>query len=856
VADFGLAKVLGRESGLTLTESALGSPNYMSPEQASGHTAQLTLAADVYSLGAILYELLTGKPPFQGGTAVETMRRVMDDDVIPPRQLNPAIDADLETICLKCLQKLPGKRYDSAEALAADLERWLGGQPIQARPVGPVEQFARWCRRQPALATALGLSLALLLVVVIGTAIAGVRIARAERTATEYMRQSLLGQARVLRMNSGIGMRDEGLKLIRQAVALGGSPEFRQELRHEMLALFARTEVNFVPQPQLPVSPDPALNLLSPQGTRLATVTNLHTVRILNAADGSELTQFAVGPAPIRALEGFSREGRYLALRDAKSFSIWDTETAGCCFSTNQPQLLFSFAHSGSNVIIQTGRKIVTIYELPSMRVLREVAPYVGEEITTAWSALSPSPDGSKLAAVRRNSRIVELIDLETGTARDLINQGRAMAASWSPDGARLAVGTTVRRVIVWDTTSHQQIYVSNILPGMPNRIAFNPQRSLLVAGCEDRMVRFFDGLSPQPVFELAGEMSATVHFDAHGARVGPVFRNATAGFLQLQRPAGYFETVVSGIDDSPSACSFSADGEIIAVGALTNVALCTAAEGTVLTNMACSINAFCFDPREQAVVAAGVPGIFRWSLSSNRNGASVLASQKRLVRGPGWRSVGYSANGSYFVGAKTYTNTAYVFDRTLTKRLFDVGPHSGLGFVTISPDGRWVATGSEVDRQLRVWNAKENRQELSLPGGIRPKATFSPDGKWLGTFGVGFELREVGTWQRVPLFPDKDRAPVLGAGAFSADGKTLAVVTDVQAIHLIDLPSLLTFAVLRPPGATEIQALAFSPDGTRLAAVGDALRLRVWNLPVLRQQLAQFKLDWPSPGADAAGQR
>lgn len=854
VADFGLAKVLGRDSGITITESALGSPNYMSPEQASGHPTQLTVAADVYGLGAILYELLTGQPPFQAATPVETMRRVVDDEATSPRQLNPAIDADLETICLKCLQKQPGRRYESADALAADLQRWLAGQPIEARPVGPTEQFTRWCRRQPALATALGLSLALLLLVVVGTVIAGVRIARADRKATAHLRESLLGQARVLRLNTVIGRRDEGLDLIHKAAALDGPPEYRRELRHELLALLARTEVNFVSQPHLAGSPDPMLNLLAPRGNRFATVTNLNRVRILNPADRHELARFGTGESPVRLLEGFSPDGRYLALRHANGFGIWDTDTGNLCYS-NRLSPLFSFDPSGSIVIIQTARKVAAYYELPSMRVIREVSPYAGQEITTTWAALSPSPDGRWLAAIRRNSRAVELIDLTNNRATNLINEGRAVVVKWSPDSACLAVGTTARRVMVWEPASHRRIYTSNVLPGMPQRLALNVQHSLLAAGCEDGMLRFLDFLSPQPILEVPGEFSVTLSFNDEGTRLQPLFRNGTAGYLQLQPPRAYYETVVASTEASAAGCAFSADGRIVAVGTLTNVAFCTALEGTVLTNTTWNINSVCFDPHEPAILVEGTRGLYRWSLPPRPTPEAVFAGVKQVLRGAGWRSFAYSQEG-HFVAANVANNAAYGFDRHITNHLFTIGPHAGVEFTTVSPDGRWVVTGSEVDRQLRIWNTQEKREELSLPGGMRPKAAFSPDGKWLATSGIGFELRETGNWRPVSVFRDQARAPVLGAGAFSPDGRMLAVVTDLRAIHLIDLPTLETLAVLRPPGATEIQAVRFSPDGTRLAAVGDAVRLRVWNLPALREQLAEFKLDWQTPPPNQAEAR
>ncbi len=151
VTDFGLAKRITGDVGLTQSGAIVGTPAYMAPEQARGEKG-LTTAVDVYSLGAVLYELLTGRPPFQGETPHEIVRHVLDKEPAPLRSVDPTISGELETICLKCLSKEPARRYASASELAEDLERWLRGEPIMARPVGQLERTWRWCRRNPVVA--------------------------------------------------------------------------------------------------------------------------------------------------------------------------------------------------------------------------------------------------------------------------------------------------------------------------------------------------------------------------------------------------------------------------------------------------------------------------------------------------------------------------------------------------------------------------------------------------------------------------------------------------------------------------------------------------------------------------------
>ena len=156
ITDFGLAKIMKDDSRLTQSGVVMGSPSYMPPEQAAGRHGDIGPASDVYSLGAMLYELLTGRPPFRGATAMATLRDVMESEPAAPRRLKADIPPDLETICLKCLEKSPAARYPTARALAEELDRFLKGEPIQARPASPIRKAVSWARRHPATLAAAG----------------------------------------------------------------------------------------------------------------------------------------------------------------------------------------------------------------------------------------------------------------------------------------------------------------------------------------------------------------------------------------------------------------------------------------------------------------------------------------------------------------------------------------------------------------------------------------------------------------------------------------------------------------------------------------------------------------------------
>ncbi len=189
LADFGLAKLADDETAMTQTGDAVGTPAYMSPEQFED-ASRIGAAADIYGLGATLYCILSGRPPFQASSAIQTMKQVLETEAVPLRQLNPAVDRDLETICMKCLDKSPARRYESSAALADELKRYLEGRPILARPVGVPERAARWCRRNPLVASLIGVSFAAIVFGVVALGVSNVRTEAARKRSEESFHEA------------------------------------------------------------------------------------------------------------------------------------------------------------------------------------------------------------------------------------------------------------------------------------------------------------------------------------------------------------------------------------------------------------------------------------------------------------------------------------------------------------------------------------------------------------------------------------------------------------------------------------------------------------------------------------------
>jgi WD40 repeat protein/predicted Ser/Thr protein kinase len=557
VTDFGLAKCLGTDVGLTRTDSIMGSPSYMAPEQAGGSVSQVGPAADVYSLGAILYELLTGRPPFRAATVLETLEAVRSAPPVSLCKIRPGLSIELETITLKCLEKDPRTRYPSAAALAADLRHFGNGEPIWARRIGIFARGAKWARRRPLIAALTVLSAASTLLLIIVLAISNVAISRQQRETSAALTRERLLREELGRANDRLAEEQkrtaEALRNKTDALA-ATSEDLQRERQASYLQRIALADAErLAGRPQrvdavlaecppdlrgwewryLKESSDrePTAFIghtgevwdaaLSPDGRRLASASFDHTIKLWDAATG-QLERTLFGHQERAYSVGFDDKGTRLVSASAdRTAIVWDlasgkplhvlrghTDNVRCAV----------FSHDGHTILSGSWDGTIGVWDADGGRLIR---PY---HTGAGWvTRVAVSPD-SRWAAVSGSSGRAEVWDHDSGSITERFDSklGPILSVVFSPDGWRIATTNNaagVGVVKIWDVLSRREVLSFKVSSGLIERVVFSPDGRRLATSGWDGTVRLWDAASGREVLVLRGHSDRVwgVNWSARG---------------------------------------------------------------------------------------------------------------------------------------------------------------------------------------------------------------------------------------------------------------------------------------------------------------------------------------------------
>jgi WD40 repeat protein/tRNA A-37 threonylcarbamoyl transferase component Bud32 len=571
VADFGLAKALGADSGLTRTEEVLGTPGYMAPEQARGEAKQVGPAADVYALGAILYELITGRPPFRAATVLETLELVRSAEPVPPRRLVPRLPRDLETIGLKCLAKEPTERYPTAGALAADLGRFVAGEPVSVRAPGVVERAAKWARRKPTLAAAYTLGLlAALLGGLGGTAVWQWRAAERARDSADSARREAVAardaerkareQLAAVEYGRTIEVAHQKWRENKVAAALALLDSTRADLRgwewryvhrlchSDLLTLKGHTDDVFSAS-------------FSRDGSRIVTGSWDATAKVWDARTGAEILTLKGHNEDVRSAS-FSPDGsRIITGSSDGTAKVWDAR--------NGAELLTlkghtggvwsaSFSPDGSRVLTANLDGTAKVWDAKTGAVLLSLNKV--QTVETACAAFSP--DGSRIVTVT-GDKTAKVWDAKTG-AEVLTLKGHAdevWSASFSPDGSRIVTASSDETAKVWDAKSGAELLTLKGHTQSVNVASFSRDGSRIVTSSPDKTARVWDARTGAEVLTLRGHTEDvwSASFSPDGSRVVTSSGDKTAKVWDAKTGAEVLK--LKGHTDDVFSASFSPDG-------------------------------------------------------------------------------------------------------------------------------------------------------------------------------------------------------------------------------------------------------------------------------------------------------
>lgn len=870
VTDFGLAKMVADDSNVTRSDAVVGTPAYMAPEQVLG-ARYTTTSTDIWALGVILYQLVTQTQPFKGETSHETLRQVMENEPPRPRQLEPSLPRDLETICLKCLQKDQPKRYPTGEALANDLRRFLAGEPVEARPVSTPERLWRWCRRNPGLAISGGAAMVAAAAAIVILSVAVGIISDREQKANQLAddNANLLTSERALsraRERDNVNLRleqavkqcelDAGIGLLMLARVLSEA----EAIGASDLAMSTRLQLSAWGRAVHPLrsvirasATSVTHTAMSPDGSTVYVFSTDRHLRAFDATTGKAAGTVDCGKLAT-AVGVDPTSGAVLVAFDDGTSRWWHPRA-------DHPLPQATPVHPGGNAItaIAFGRKSQRLLTCGADGTARLWDAMSGAPVGPVFRHGSPiavgaiSSDGGRIAT-GGDDGIVRLWEIQTGQAvgREIQGRGRVWGLAFREGQPQLVV-VTESFAMICQAADGSPVMTLRQPPGGTFAITLSPDGLHVVLAELGDFARVMSLSGPLET-RVPLRHGASVTAQAFSADGRSVVTGSGDGLLRVWRVAEHRQPTPA-VPDGTRSAALDQSGCLAAV--------LTKERGVRIIDPASGRIAASFADDAHAEAIAFSPDGTKVLVGSSDDTASLwdVAMQRRIGEpvqvGSLVRITGFSPDGQVVMIGGDHG----LLHLRRAKDLSPIGDpieHEEMRTAAFSPDGRSVVTAGE-DGVARIWPVEGPRvpaKELHHDARIRAVA-FSPDGSRLATGGQDAVARlwDLATARTIgqPM-AHQEEVQML---AFSPTGQWLATGEPSRVVRLWDAR---TGIARRQPIALpdKPESLAFSPDGSRLVVgcIGVDGWVIVWDVlghraigPMLRRQSSITSVAFPPTG-------